>query len=71
MDLVYWSDSQSSRRGGDGVKGVEGVNRYFSLCFTLLCRVHEDLVKHPVNNISIVVMHHPAAGMYGAMYAVH
>ena len=28
MKLVYWSVFLSSRSGGDGVKGVEGGNRY-------------------------------------------
>ena len=30
IELVYWSVLSSSRRGEDGIKGVEGGNSYFS-----------------------------------------
>ena len=29
MDHIYWSVCSSSRRRGNGVKGVEELNRYF------------------------------------------
>ena len=30
MDIIYWSVCSSSRRGGNGVKGVNVGERYFS-----------------------------------------
>ena len=29
MDLIYWSVRSYSRRGGDGVKGVNGVSLFY------------------------------------------
>ena len=31
MDITYWSIPSSSRMEGDGVKGVDSVDRHFSL----------------------------------------
>ena len=30
MDLIYWSIRSSSKRGGDGLKGMDEGYRYFS-----------------------------------------
>ena len=30
MKLIYWPVRSSSRRGGDGVKRINGKHRYFS-----------------------------------------
>ena len=29
MDLIHWSVRSSSRKGGNGVKGMNGRDRYF------------------------------------------
>ncbi len=50
MDLTYWSGRSSNRRGGERVIGVHGEYLYFS---QLCIRLHEILVQHPSNNISI------------------
>ena len=31
MDLLYWSVRSFSRKGGDGVKGLDGGYRFFSI----------------------------------------
>ena len=53
MDLLYWSVRSSSWRGGDGVKGVDGGIVILVSCEHHFIRVHENLVQHPSNNISI------------------
>ena len=50
MDLIYWSIRSSSKRDGDGVKGFDGGNRYFSQM-----RVLENMVQHSSNYIQIHV----------------
>ena len=52
MDLIYWPVRSSSRRGKDGVKGVD---RYFSQKRHQFIRIVENLVQHPSNNISIIL----------------
>ena len=54
MDLISWSVHLSSRRGEDGVKGVEGWGLVSSEYQFI--RVNENLVKHPSNYISIIIM---------------
>ena len=47
MEIIYWSIRLSSRRGVDGVKGMDGGRggyRYFSPQ-----QDHENLVQHPSN----------------------
>ncbi len=36
MEHIYWSVRPSSKRGGDGIKGVDGGYRYFSQLKVLL-----------------------------------
>ena len=50
MNLFYWSVRSFSRKGGDGVKGVDGWYHYFS---QLRVSLNENLLQHPCNNISI------------------
>ena len=45
MDHIYWSVRPSIMREEDGVNGVEGPAASITL--------HEILVQHPSNNISI------------------
>ena len=52
MDLIYRSVHKFSRRRGDMEKGVYGWYRYF-ICLYDFIRVHENMVQHPSNNISI------------------
>ena len=47
MDLFCWTISYSSVREGDR------VNRYLASCEYHIIRVHENLVQHPSNNLSI------------------
>ena len=56
MELIYWSVRSSSRSGGDGVKGVEGGNRYFIPLRVSLFREQENLAKDPSNNIFIAIL---------------
>ena len=51
MELIYWSIRLSSRREGNGVS-VWIIVILASYKFHLI-RVHENLVQHPINNISI------------------
>ena len=48
IELIYWTVRSSSRKGWDGIKGVDGGYHFI--------RVHENLVQHPTNNISIVLV---------------
>ena len=50
MELIYWSVRSSSWVGGDG---VEGGIIILSSCEHPFIRVHEVLVQHPSDNISI------------------
>ena len=52
MDLIYWSVRLSSIKGGDGENEVDPPYHYFS---QLEVRVHENLVQHPSNYISITL----------------
>ena len=55
MDLIYWSVHSYSRRGGENVEVVDRGYQYFlASCEYYFVRVHENLVQHPSNNISIV-----------------
>ena len=57
MDLIFWSARSSSRREGDGVKGVDGVYSFFFGSYEPhFIRVHENLEQHPSNNISIFIL---------------
>ena len=59
MDLIYWSDHSSSRRGEDRIKRFNGGYRYLSSCEHNFTRVYENLVQHPsIHNISIHVSKH-------------
>ena len=40
-------------RGGDGVEGLEGRNRFLGRCKLHFIREHENLFSDPSNNISI------------------
>ena len=51
MDLINWSVRSSSRRGGDGVKGGVVI---LASCEYYFIRVHENLLQHPSNYISII-----------------
>ena len=42
-DLIYWSVRSSSRRGGDGIKGVIII---LASCKYHFIKVHENLVQH-------------------------
>ena len=56
MYIIFWSVRSSSKRGGDGVKRVDGVSLFQSAAsITLFIRVHENLVQRPRNNKSIDV----------------
>ena len=39
MDLIYWSVRSSSRRGGDGVKGVDVEYDYFNDFYWVLIKL--------------------------------
>ena len=57
MDFIYLSVCSSSWMGGDGVQ-LQGVGyRYFSQldCDYHFIRVHETLMQHPSNKISIIL----------------
>ena len=52
MELVYWSVRSSRRGGGDGVKGVDGGNRYFRPLQVSLIREEENVVDMDIGGIS-------------------
>ena len=52
MDLNYWSVRSSSNRRGVGIKGVDWGYILASWEYYFI-RVHENLVHHPSNYISI------------------
>ena len=54
MELVYWSVHSSRRRGGNEVREVDGVIVFLANCKNNFITVHENLVQHPSNYISIV-----------------
>ena len=45
MDITYWSVRSSSRRGGFGVKGVNGGIAMLTSCKHHFIRVHGNLVQ--------------------------
>ena len=49
MDITYWSVRSSSRRGGDGVKGVDGGGTLFysAKSFTLLLWCKIQVIINP------------------------
>ena len=53
MNLIYWSIRSSSGRREDGVKGIDRVYRILAGREYHVIGVHENLVQHPNNNISI------------------
>ena len=53
MDLIYWTVRLFSW-DGIGVKGVEGGIVILASWELHFIRVHENLVQHPCNNISIL-----------------
>ena len=56
MDLIYWSVFHQV--GGEGMgKGNEGGFVILASCKHHFFRVHENLVQHPSNNISLVKEH--------------
>ena len=54
MELIYKLVRSSRRSGGDWVKGVEGEIVILAHCVFHFIRVHDNLVQHPSNNISII-----------------
>ena len=52
LGLMYWSVRSSSKKGGKG-EGNEGDIFILASCEHHFIRVHEKLVQHPSNNISI------------------
>ena len=57
-NLLAWSVcSSSSRKEGDWVKGVEGGIIFLASCEHHFVRLHENLLQHPSNNISIGYCH--------------
>ena len=52
MELNHWS-ARSTTRGGDWVKGGEGVNRILASCVFPFIRKHENLVQVPSINKSV------------------
>ena len=55
MDLIYWSIRSFSRRGWDGIKGVEeGVVVILNNYKLRFIRVHDNFVQNPSNNNSII-----------------
>ena len=56
MVLSYRSVRSSSwRRGGNGLKEVDGGIIILASCANHIIRVNENLVQHPSNNISITI----------------
>ena len=53
MDLIYWSVGSSSRKGGDRLKGVDGVFVSLASYEHYFIGVDKNLEQHPSNNISI------------------
>ena len=53
MELIHWSVRLTSRRGEDGVKGMDGCIVILASCKYHFIRLHENMVQHPSNNISI------------------
>ena len=54
MDLIYFLARSSSRRGGDGLSLIGDIVILAS-CKYHLINIHENLVQHPSNNISILL----------------
>ena len=55
IDITSWRILLFSKRGGDGVKRVNGGNRNFKASYKFhLVRVHENLMQHPSYNKSII-----------------
>ena len=52
MDLIHWSVRSYSRRGWEGIKG-KGCIVILASCEQHFIGVHENLVQHQSNNISI------------------
>ena len=50
MDIFYWSVRSFSRRGGNGIGNVVSLDS----CRFHVNRIHENLVQHPSNIISIL-----------------
>ena len=44
MDIIYWYIRSSSGRGSDGVKVVDGGDRYFASYKFYFVTVHDNLV---------------------------
>ena len=44
------------KRRGDRVKWMDRGYRYFSNCENHFIRIHENLVQHPSNSISIIII---------------
>ena len=56
MDLIYWSVGSSSRKGGDRLKGVNGVFVSLASYEHYFIGVDKNVEQHPSNYISITVL---------------
>ena len=55
IKLIYWLVLLSSRRGGKRIKGVYEKYYFFASFDYFFIRVHENVVQHPFNNVSITI----------------